>query len=313
MSGEWSKNVGETGERTVKRLLDQLGWTPLIQNYDVPCKFPEDHKTGPTKSHRREHGLDGSFQYMCPLVDATQQHVVVSVKYGADRYPMEGALGRTFGAHYRSLAQMCVCYGKSEGFGTLTAASEGAARFPVCGVLFWLTNDSKDDEASICPGLTTIRAEADPIPVSLVDNNQAAFLSDSIAFVRRNFGDSFAFNYQATGKNLDSRTRQHKGSILPLQMLNSSEMVFRVEASEKMLVICSKNAFSEADLKRLCDLAQYLSQGWPAKIVVAFRSFDELRQGQTANRVKQMFAGNDGLKNLQVSPLTPSFRTEDLK
>ena len=311
MSGEWSKRIGEQGENSVKRLLDLLGWAPLLANYDIPCSYPKDHGTSETGRHRRQHGLDGSFKYSCPLVDGTQQHAVVSVKYSNDRYPTEGKLGKKFGEYYPSLSQMCVCYERSPEYASLTAADDFASRFPVSGVLFWLNHCQEDDEASIFPALASTRPDADPVPTFIVDNHQAAFLYDSVAFIRRNYGASYYFNYQSTGKNLDSRTRRHKGSILPLQMLNSPEVVFRVESSEKILVICSKSAFSESDLKRLCDLAQILTLAWTTKVVIAFRAFDELREGQAATKVRQMFSGNDGLQGLAIHSLQDSFRRED--
>jgi hypothetical protein len=310
MGGEWSKRIGETGESRVKGLLDLLGWAPLITNYDIPCSFPTEHGTGEEKKHRREHGLDGSFKYLCPLVDATQQHVVVSVKYGADRYPTEGKLAKKFGEHYRSLSQMCTCYGKSIEYADLTTSDESATRFPIAGALFWLNHREEDDQASICPALVSSRPDAEPAPVFLVDNNQAAFLYDSTAFVRRHYQDSYAFNYQPTGKNLDSRNRRHSGDLLPLQMLNSPQIVFRVSKPEKMLIICSKNAFSESELKRLCDMAQVLTLGWSSRIIMAFLDYDSLRHLQTADKVKQMFSADDALRQLNVHSLQDNFRTE---
>jgi len=61
MGGEWSKLIGDTGEESVKRLLELIGWKPLMANYDIPCflgPLSMEIKTG--QQHRREHGLDGS-------------------------------------------------------------------------------------------------------------------------------------------------------------------------------------------------------------------------------------------------------------
>ena len=99
------------------------------------------------------------------LVDATQQHVVVSVKYGADRYPTEGKLAKKFGEHYRSLSQMCTCYGKSIEYADLTRSDESASRFPIAGALFWLNHCEEDDHASICPALVSSRPDAESAPV----------------------------------------------------------------------------------------------------------------------------------------------------
>lgn len=311
MPGEWSKRIGETGENTVKKLLEMIGWLPLVSNYDIPCSFPKQHGNTDTGKHRREHGLDGSFLYECPLFDSTQQHVVISVKYSDERYPHDGKLSRTFKQHYRGLSQMCTCYQRSPRFGDLTTVDPDAERFPVSGVLFWLNHCQEDDAASICPSLVSTRPDADPrVPIYLVDNSQASFIYDSIAFVRRNFGDTFSFNYQSTGKNLDSRKRKHHGQILPIHLLNSSQIVFRINnASEKLLLICSKTPFATDDFKRLCDLAQYLTQAWPSRIVMAFRTYDALRQHQSVDIVKQIFSGNDGLKNVNVYSLEDDFRT----
>ena len=314
MGGEWSKLIGETGEDRVKRLLELIGWKSLIANYDIPCSFPEKHGNEEKRAHRREHGLDGSMLYKCPLFDGTQQHAVISVKYSADRYPTEGKLGKKFGEHYRSLTQMCVCYNKSQQFGELTKSDSEVERFPVSGILFWLNHCPEDDETSICPALVSTRPDADPgIPVYLVDNNQAAFLYDSIAFIRRNFGDNYVFNYQSTGKNLDSRSRRHHGKLLPLQLINAPQIVFRVEQGGKILVICSKNPFSEADFKRLCDLAQYLTLAWATRVVIAFRTYDSMRDGQITAKVKQMFSRNDGLSNVDVHSIEDDFRKETAK
>jgi len=311
MGGEWSKHIGDTGEATVGRLLELIGWKPLLKNYDVPCALPDKHGNDKTGRHRRDHGLDGSLMYRCPLFDGTQQHVIVSVKYADSRYPTEGKLGTKFGEHYRALSQMCVCYQKSAQFGELTASDSDAERFPVFGALFWLTHNREDDAASICPSLVSTRPDAEPhIPVYLIDNSQAAFLYDAIALVQRNFGKQFAFNYQSTGKNLDSRNRRHHGDILPIHLINGPQIVFRVEDAGRLLVICSKNEFSESDFKRLCDLAQYLTLAWAHKVIIAFRTYDAMRDGHTVAKVMQMYSRNDGLKNVAVHSIEDDFRTK---
>lgn len=308
--GEWSKLIGETGEQRVKRLLDLIGWSPNMANHDIPCSYPKEHGNQEKSQLRREHGLDASFLYRCPLFDGTQQHVVVSVKYSNDRYPTEGKRGTTFGEYYRSLTQMCVCYQKSPLYGELTKSDADVCRFTVAGVLFWLNHCPEDDAASICPALVSSRPDADlGIPVYLMDNHQAAFIYDSIAFIRRNFGDSFTFNYHSTGKNLDSRTRSHQGKLLPIHLLNAPQIVFRLENAGKLLLICSKNPFSESDFKRLCDLAQYLTQAWATRVLIAFRAYDKMREGQIVDKVKQMYSRNDGLKNVDVYSLEDDFRT----
>jgi hypothetical protein len=314
MGGEWSKQIGDSGEDTVKRLLETIGWTPLIANFDIPCVLPEKHGNQEGRQHRREHGLDGALFYRCPLFDSTQQHVVISVKYSNDRYPTEGKLGKKFGEHYRALTQMCVCYQKSSQYGELTASDANAQRFPVAGVLFWLNHCPEQDAASICPSLVPTRPDADPgVPMYLVDNSQAAFIYDSIAFMRRNFGDSVSFNYQSTGKNLDSRSRRYYGDLLPLHLVTAPQVVFRVESAGKILVICSKNEFSESDLKRLFDLAQYLAQAWPVRVVIAFRTYDAMRERRVVDKVRQMYAQNDGLRNVDVYALEDDFRNESAR
>jgi hypothetical protein len=314
MGGEWSKLIGETGENRVRHLLEIIGWMPHIANYDIPCSLSEKHGNQEKKKHRREHGLDGSLMYHCPLIDGTQQHVVISVKYSDERYPTEGKLGKTFGEHYRSLTQMCVCYQKAPQYGELTASDSDAERFPVAGVLFWLNHCPEDDASSICPALVSTRPDADPnVSVFLVDNHQAAFLYDSIAFVRRNFQDSFAFNYQSTGKNLDARSRRHQGKLLPIQLVNAPQIVFRCEDEGRLLVVCSKNPFSESDFKRLCDLAQYLTQAWANKVIIAFRAYDKMREGHVVEKVKQMYSRNEGLKNVDVYSLEDNFRNDSAK
>jgi hypothetical protein len=77
-----------------------------------------------------------------------------------------------------------------------------------------------------------------------------------------------------------------------------------------MLIICSKNAFSESELKRLCDMAQVLTLGWSSRIIMAFLDYDSLRHLQTADKVKQMFSADDALRQLNVHSLQDNFRTE---
>jgi len=57
-------------------------------------------------------------------------------------------------------------------------------------------------------------------------------------------------------------------------------------------------------------LAQCLTLAWATRVVIAFRTYDSLREGQIMAKVKQVFSGNDGLRNVDVYSIEDDFRKE---
>ena len=122
--GEWSKKVGEEGERVAEDFLRLVGWGSAQHGVEMPCARPEAHKRA--DAGRKTHGIDYLLACKSPLGDGLGQNLVVSVKYSAEGYPPSPK--GTFKAHFTDLAHTLECFRNSEVRRNATQAVKGVTK-----------------------------------------------------------------------------------------------------------------------------------------------------------------------------------------
>jgi hypothetical protein len=106
--GEWSKSVGERGEKIVADLLNLVGWGEAQAGIDIPCSYPTRHRQ--ENSDRRSHGIDYSYCYVSRTADSVLDNLVISAKFTAEPYPASPSL--KFRSHFKDLARAMECFKK---------------------------------------------------------------------------------------------------------------------------------------------------------------------------------------------------------
>lgn len=303
--GEWAKKIGEHGEGVVAELLEMIGWADAQTNLELPCV--QGHKHGSTDRERRTHGIDKFFSYQSRLVDRTLDHLVISVKYSAAPYP--SSPNSKFKEHFIDLAMTLECFRRSSLRNAAGKSFSGVENARNIGVLFWLTNDRSN--LDVLPKVATARKLDDYAyeTIFVVDDFRAAFLFDSIQYVRtKHAADRVEFLYQSTGRNINPATRENAGVVLPAEFVNSPILPIRVIKADggKILVLCCIEEFHPDRLRRLIGLAQNLTQDFAKEAVILFPHYDQLLHD---NQVKEAKAGFDD-KGFTESVRVGAFRSD---
>lgn len=301
MAGEKSKSSGEYGEKIVTVLLDKIGWVNCLPGKDIPCVMGDVHK-GEGGNPRKKHGVDFVVKYSDPLMSSTEHHILISVKHRED-YP-KGSAGRTskFKEFLKDIAEATECY---PAYKVDLQRISGTNQENTSNVIFWISESADEVRASVISDISNFR-NSDNVnykTVYLVDNEKLAFLYNSIQFVER-LNKSFYFYYPDTGFNMDIITRKHQGHILPVQYINSPILLFKiVEDTGDCLVITVNEFLSESSLHRLIQLARLLTEGWAAKIVIAFSDYHDYKNSDIVATILGELQDSEFKKKIHIQSL----------
>lgn len=302
--GEWSKKVGEHGEKVVKEFFDLIGWSSSQEGIEMPCAR--------ANHERKTHGIDRLFLYKSPLEDGALNNIVTSVKYTSDDYPPRP--NSLFKSHFFDLAKTLECFKSSETRRDAIKNFTGVDSTKNIGVLFWLSNPKEQDrdilsEVANCKGLDEFAYET----IYVVDNKRISFIYDSIKGIRAAFPDRpVEFFYPSTGKNYNPVTKSPSGLVLPVEYINSSVLLFKVVESDsqsKILVISSIDKFTGSNLKRLIGLAHEISQDWNSSTLILFPDYDSLHHKNEVNDAKSGFANQSFVNSVKVASFNADFRS----
>lgn len=305
--GEWSKTVGEFGEKTVENFLRLIGWGETPKNISLDCIKPKVHAE--EGKERQTHGIDFYFSYLSPLVDNTRKNVHISSKYTANPYPNSPV--RTFKEYVQELAWTIDCFRHSEKKQEYFSNLRGYKHTEDVGVLFWLSNDgSTYDDLINKVANSNISLEGPIHSLFVVDNKRVEFIYQALRHSQSNYnGYSVDFFYPSTGKNIIPVNKKNYGSMLPVEYINTSVLPIRVQNSHGTtgLLLFSIEPYSGEDLKRLMGLTQELSKSWSGFVEISFPDFNSLSHGDSVRAIKSMFL-NDGLiDNITVTSFSNSF------
>lgn len=310
--GEKSKNIGEKGEKIVGGFLKLIGWEPHQKGTPIDC-HREKHDTA-------THGIDYSFTYKCPLHIETLEHVLMSVKYSDDPYPISSktdykGLKTVFKEHLTDIAHTVECFKKSSVRAEINKHHKGVKKSKETGVLFWLNDNDANINTGIIAELSKTRIDRSLIfdTVHLIDNKRINELQTSLLFVKNHYGESatITFDYFSTGHNISLNDRITNGKIMPVQYLSSPIIPLRAEIddSEKVLNLISFDDFSINGLKRILNLAHNYVLSYQMKTVIIFPNFNPTQVIENEiSAIKAGFKENDFAQNIEILSFKPNHR-----
>ena len=294
--GEYSKRVGDVGEKVVAEFLKLIGWFDPQRNFDLSSIDTEHRKY--------TNGLDGYYHYISPMISNTIENVLYSCKYSTDPYPASQAV-KIFKDYYTDLARTIESFRKSELKQQTISLHENIDTFFDRGVLFWLNNSGVGENDLITRlnkiDLTTgINHDG----IFLVDNKRIQFIYDSICFAKNNFtkGDGYDidFIYFNNGLNNDEKNIRN-GKTMPVQYINTSVLPMRAHRNnETIVLIFSINNFDKNDLMKYIGIAKNIGCNVQGATQICFPDYLETEHLPEVNNIKQIFNDPSFTVNLTV-------------
>lgn len=298
--GEFSKLVGEHGENLAGVFLDLIGWKPRMQQFDLPCSY-EHH------DNSVEHGVDAYYHYKSPLIDDVLDHVIVSVKYSADGYGKD--YKQRFKKSLKQLLETVECFDRTDYKHRVNNSYVGVSRSTTCGLLIWFHGNVNENQ-SIIDKIKDVRFSDDLTisrPIVIIDKRRMEFVSESILLVMKNYGEhKIDFLYQNTGNNLSASEKITNGNYLPVQMISSGCLVFRVQppqSNDVIVCICCDESFSKDAFEKTVGLAQELTLNLPSKVEIYFPDFQPEKHNVLIDDVKMLFGNRDFSARVNVKGL----------
>ena len=305
MAGEWSKKIGEKGERVAQRVMEIIGWNDIQKGLDIPCIENERHK------RKNTHGLDGLFTYKSPLHDRSLSHICISVKYNNEGYPTKSKLVSSFKDHLLQLDNTINCFDDSEikHQSNERWKNSGVDNSTNYGLLMWLhgnqSDNSNDDLISLIEDIRIPSTTELKHPIFVIDQLRANFLFESRNYISSKYHDhDITFNYHHTGLNNLSDENFSDGEILPVELINTGLLVYRATSNKLeiiALIIVSLEKFEESGFKRLLGFANHISTNLANIIEICYPNFEDLRHGNEMRAVKASFQNSKFTDRVEVS------------
>lgn len=229
MAGEFSKKIGDKGEKIVDFIFGEILNFKISHNLPIDCNRPKEHKRIAAKSDRTTHGIDGLIYYVSPLQDYILDIGVISSKCTSNPYPKNSV--KILKEHMKDLAETLECFNRSKDKSLINQNASNVKQTETIGILVWhsLKDDLTFDFVSKISNIH-IENELSFDKIILLDNNRLNFLFESIYISKLVYGaDNIDFVYHNTGLNF---TRQQEGKMFgkdfPIQYLYSNIILLRI-------------------------------------------------------------------------------------
>ncbi|EJG0884295.1 hypothetical protein HJ171_20665 [Vibrio parahaemolyticus] len=273
--GEYSKRVGEVGEKIVADFLKLFGWRNMCSNKELNCIN--------TNHGCNTHGIDALFAYKSLLQQQTLTSVVVSAKYSGNPYEK---VPSTFKSHFNDIAKTVECYSKSDVKRNLANAIKGTSKKEDIGVLFYLNNIEDPEADNIKSKILKSRISPDISfnTIHLIDNARASFLYSALSFIKSKHGKP-SFFCNTTTLNVNSNTRHTP--IMPVEYITSPIIPMSVpyQDGKKFVLLCDFD-FSEDALALVYRLAKKLCADFSNHYEIYFDTFNTLEHSPIVDKVK---------------------------
>lgn len=309
--GEWSKSIGEKGEKVVKFLFeDILNFNSLVENETITCNKGEKHKISEETKNRTTHGLDGLISYRSPVEDYLLDIAIISSKYTALEYPNSPV--NKFKSYLKELAYTIECFNNSKLKNDINQKSTNIRKTEIIGILVWLSNASSlnfDLVSKVDNILLDNELKFDRI--IFLDNCKVTFLYESIFKSNERFGsENVKFVYHNSSLNLTSLQAKSYGNTFPINYLYSDIIPLRIEENGKInLVIFINDDFDEEYFVQILNFAKSFDHlNAVEKTIINYRNFDELTN---ENLVKAKLVNFNNFKlnqNLFIKKFPSDFR-----
>ena len=310
--GEWSKTVGEKGEKIVDFFFKGiLGYNSVLSNESISCARGTKHKSKKAVSGKTTHGIDALVCVKSPLEDKLLDVAVISSKYTAEEYPK--APKSKFKEHFEDLAFTLECFKNSKLYSDINQKFSGVTRTEVTGVLVWMSDESPQD-FEIIPKIANIQTNPDLVfdKIIIVDNNRVNFLYETIFRAKQIFGDSnVKFVYHNTSLNNIGLNSQSYGDFLPIQYVFADIIPIRVErGTDVEFIIFSKDTFSADTLSKLLSFAKGFDHLASAKkVILSFPNYNDLHHKNIIESELPKFTNYVFNQNLFVQKYPSDFRS----
>jgi len=301
--GEDKKNSGELGETYVSDFLNKIGWKSHLSGFSIDCKNEEKHNKSITKG---THGVDKFFADESYLDSGRLIHSVISSKHETNVYKPSN-----FKNFFVDLSDTVECY---EGSVDYEKNREGYQTYKpdqVIGILFWISTGSDRNYSLISQLNYRLPSTLNYDRIQIMDNNRMEFIIKSIDTVDKKFPKyTREFYYIDTPNNI-SKDRIYSGKRLPIEMLNSDVIIFKVQKDKEIiLVLITKDEFHPDEFKRLLSLAHFTSNNLTNNVVLLFPSFEHEVHNNIieVNRIKNLFNDKDFIETTSVQGYDIGFK-----
>jgi hypothetical protein len=308
--GEWSKTVGEKGEKIVDFFFkDVLGYKNIMQNETIECIKGKKHKNG-SIGERKTHGIDALINIKSPVEDVTLDIAYISTKFTATKYP--NAPKSKFKEYVTDLVYGMECFKNSELSTTVNQTHSNVKKTDLTGIIIWASNESAQDE-SIVSKVSNVQLDSDLIfdKLFLIDNNRLNFYVETIQLAKKEFGkENVKFIYHNSGLNNVTLQSTSYGDFLPIQYLISDIIPLRIYKNDKIeLVICCKDEFSEDSLTKILDFSKSFDHlDSISATILSFPDYNDLNHQSTIISVLSKFGHYNFQTNFYVKKHTEDFR-----
>lgn len=309
--GEWSKSIGEKGEKLCKFLFeDILNFNSLIENESLTCNRGIQHKKADTKSPRESHGIDGLVSYASPLEDGALEIGIISSKYKEKEYDKHP--NTTFKSHLKDLAQTIECFSNSKLKNDINKNFSRVNKTELIGILVWISNTS-DLEFDLVSKVSNIQIDDKLIfdKIILIDNNKFNFLYQSIHVTKQRYGaENIDFVYHDTGLNKENLVENSYGSLFPLHYLYSDIILLRVKVGHNIeLHIFINDDFDQEEFVQILHFAKTFDHlNAVEKTQLHYKNYDSLYFEKLVKEKLVMFPNFKLQNNLELKKFPSDFR-----
>ena len=308
--GEWSKSIGERGEKIVKFVFEEiLEFNSLIEGTSIECNKGEQHKDKQAKKNKSTHGMDGLIYLESQIEDGLLDTVVISSKYTI-KYPENPK--SLFKSHLKDLAFTIECFKNSKINSEINQRFNTVTKTELTGILVWLSNDD-DINFNLNSKVNNITIDNQLIfdKIILLDNNKVNFLFQSIYRAKETYGkENVSFVYHNSSLNYSSQQSLTYGKTFPINYLYSDIIPMRVEHNNSIfLILFINDDFSLENFSQLLSFAKTFDHlNSIEKTIISYKNFDSLLNEKSIKDVLVNFQNYNLEKNLFVKKFPIDFR-----
>lgn len=309
--GEWSREVGEKGEKIMSFLFkDIMGYHSILENQSIDCLKEKKHKRDNAKGDRKTHGIDGLISYKSPLEDKVLEILTASSKFTSKKYSTSPKT--EFKSHITDLAYAIECFRNSKLNSDTKKQFSDIDRTDITGIIVWTSNKSPLNYELI-PQIANsqLDSELDFDRIIVIDNDRFNFLYDTLYLTRKVYGDeNVSVIYHNTSLNNLTQKTLGYGKILPIQYAVSDIIPLRIDDQGKVeIIVFCKNEFSAENFSQTLSFAKSFDHlDSVSKTTISFANYDDLEDRKVIEAQLFNFENYRLGENLFVKKFPSDFR-----
>jgi hypothetical protein len=304
--GEWSRSIGEKGEKLTKFLFEEiLNINSLEENTSISCLNSEKHIK--SKNPRKTHGIDGLYHYENPLEDELLEIVLISSKYTL-KYPPNPK--SKFKEHLKDLAEAIECFKLSKENSEINQRYSSVSKTVWTGILVWLSNDDEKDSDIISKvSNSLIDGDLEFDKIILLDNKRVDFLYETL-YKTKILNPSVKIVYHNTSLNQGSINELSYGDKFPIDYLYSDIIHLRVEKDNEItFLIFINDNFDKLNFSQILAFAKtYDFLNAIDNTIINYLDYDSLKHEKMVKSVLTDYQSFKLDSNLKIMKFPNDFR-----